>query len=91
MSFWKHKFKDLIYDVKYENLVNNPDEEVKQLIKFCNLEWDPDCLNFYKNRKTPIETVSLAQARKPIYKSSVNSNIAYSKYLQEMNKILDIN
>ena len=91
MSFWKHKFKDLIYDVKYENLVNNPDEEVKQLIKFCNLEWDPDCLNFYKKRKTPIETVSLAQARKPIYKSSVNSNIAFSKYLQEMNKILDIN
>jgi radical SAM protein with 4Fe4S-binding SPASM domain len=56
---------------------------------FCNLKWDPDCLNFHKNKKTPIQTVSVSQARKPIYKSSINSNIGYSNHLQEMYKILD--
>ena len=42
-------------------------------------------------KKTPIQTVSLVQARKPIYKSSVNSNIGYSQFLQKMNNILDTN
>lgn len=63
--------------------------EIKKLLNFCNLKWDPDCLNFHKNKKTPIQTVSVSQARKPIYKSSINSNIGYSNHLQEMYKILD--
>ena len=91
MSFWKAKFKDSIYEVKYEDLVNKPDEEIRNLIKFCNLKWDAKCLNFYENKKTPIQTVSLVQARKPIYKSSVNSSTGYSQYLQEMYDILDTN
>ena len=91
MSFWKVKFKDSIYEVKYEDLVNKPDEEIRNLIKFCNLDWDAKCLNFYENKKTPIQTVSLVQARKPIYKSSVNSSTGYSQYLQEMYDILDTN
>ena len=50
---------------------------------FCNLKWDPNCLNFYQSKKTPISTVSVNQASKPIYKSSVNSNEGFSKYLTE--------
>ena len=91
MSFWKTKLSDSIYDVGYENIVNNPDDEIKRLIKFCNLDWDPNCLNFHKNKKTPIQTVSVSQARQPIYKSSVNSNSFYSEYLKEMYNILDTN
>mgnify|MGYP000754477950 CR=1 FL=1 len=44
---------------------------------------------FYQNKKTPVQTVSVSQASKPIYKSSVNSNHGFSEYLTEMFKILD--
>tara|TARA_B100000787_G_scaffold167413_1_gene154140 strand:- start:222 stop:1778 length:1557 start_codon:yes stop_codon:yes gene_type:complete len=89
MKFWKEKFQNSIHEARYESLVSNPEEEIKKLIKFCNLKWDPDCLNFHKNKKTPIQTVSVVQARRPIYKSSLNSNTEYSQYLQEMYNILD--
>ena len=89
MDFWKKKIPEFIYEAKYEEIVSNPEEEIKKLINFCNLEWDPDCLNFHKKKKTPIQTVSVSQARKPIYNSSVNSNSDYSKYLQDMYNILD--
>lgn len=89
MKFWKEKFQNSIYEASYENLVGNPEEEIKRLIKFCNLEWDLSCLNFHENKKTPIQTVSAVQARRPIYKSSLNSNTGYSQYLQEMYNILD--
>ena len=56
---------------------------VKNLIKFCELNWDPNCLNFHKNKKTPIKTASIVQARKPIYSSSVRLN---QKYDNKINK-----
>ena len=75
----------------YEKIVKSPEQEVKKMISFCNLDWEPDCLNFYKNKKTPVQTVSVSQANRPIYKTSVNSNEKYVKYLSEMFNILDSN
>ena len=89
MNFWKTKFKDSIFDVNYEHIVESPEAELKKIFSFCNLTWDPNCLNFYQSKKTPISTVSVNQASKPIYKSSVNSNEGFSKYLTEMFHILD--
>ena len=90
MNFWKLKFEDSIFDANYEQIVNSPEKEIKKMISFCNLGWENDCLNFYKNKKTPIQTVSVSQASKPIYKSSINSSKAYEPYLSEMFNILDI-
>ena len=84
MDYWKSKFGEEIYEINYEKLVSNKEEEIKKLIKFCDLDWDPICLNHHKNKKTPIKTVSISQARKPVYKSSVNSNSNYENYLSEM-------
>ena len=84
MEYWKTKFDEEIYEINYEKLVSNKDEEIKKMIKFCDLEWDPICLNHHKNKKTPIKTVSISQAREPVYKSSVNSNSNYENYLSKM-------
>jgi tetratricopeptide (TPR) repeat protein len=89
MNFWKTKFNESIFDVNYEHLVQSPEDELKKIFSFCNLTWDPNCLNFYKSKKTPISTVSVNQASKPVYKSSVNSSEGFSKYLTEMFHILD--
>ena len=86
MSFWHQKMPNYIYDCHYENLVNNPIEETKKLIKFCNLDWEENCLDHTKN-KTGIKTVSIEQARKPIYKNSVNLNKSYLEYLDFLNQI----
>ena len=88
MNFWKSALGEFIYEVEYEKLVSNKEEEIKKLIKFCELKWDPNCLNHHKNKKTPIKTVSISQARKPIYKSSVNSNSNYEKHLSNMFDLL---
>ena len=91
MNYWKSRFKDDIFDASYEKIINSPEEEVKKIITFCDLPWDSECLNFHKNKKTPVQTVSVSQASKPIYKSSIQSNKHYDKYLSEMFNILDSN
>ena len=86
MIFWKSLFKDSIFEVNYENLVNNNSSEIKNIIDYCELKWEENCLSFHKN-KAPIKTLSTAQARKPIYKSSVNSFDKFSFFLEDLNKI----
>ena len=83
MIFWNNKFKEKIYNIKYESLVNNSENEIKKLIKHCDLEWEEDCLQFYKN-KNIIKTVSVNQANKPIYKSSINKSEHYNEYLDDL-------
>ena len=80
INFWKQQYSDSIFDISYEKLISNKEEEIKKLIKFCDLNWEENCLSFHKN-KTPIKTMSTAQARNPIYKTSMNSFDKYKDYL----------
>ena len=88
MKFWKVKIPNFIYDLDYDKLVQDKESEIRKILNFCELEWDEKCLNPSKNSKTPIKTVSIAQARQPIYKSSLNSSDNYEKYLSKMFGIL---
>ncbi len=83
MVFWKSLFPNDIYDLKYENLVNNTKDEVKKLLEFCSLEWDDNCLQHHKNKRV-IKTISFNQARKPIYNTSLRSYNGYETYLTEL-------
>jgi len=84
MEFWNSKKNNNILNVSYEDLINNNDTKIREIINYCGLDWEENCLLFYKN-KTPIKTMSTAQARQPIYKSSLNIFEKYKNYL----KIID--
>ena len=86
MNFWHNKIPDFIYDCEYENLVNNKVEETKKIIRFCNLDWEENCADHTKN-DTGIKTVSISQARKPIYKTSIKLSDKYKSYLEFLNKL----
>jgi len=88
MKYWNTILNDFIFNLKYENLIANTEGEIKNLLKFCNLEWSKECLNFYKNKR-PIKTASDTQARNKIYSTSVNSWENYKKHLKEFFYKLD--
>jgi len=87
INFWEEQFPNTIYNAQYEKIIEDPEKEIKNMIKFCDLNWEEDCLQFYNN-KTPIKTLSTAQARKPIYKSSKNSFEKFAPYLTDLNKLI---
>ena len=86
MIFWNNKLPNQIYNCEYENLVNNQLDETKKIINYCNLDWQDSCIDHTKN-DTGIKTVSISQARKPIYKSSIKLSDNYLKYLDFLKKI----
>ena len=83
MNFWHSKIPESIHTVEYEKIVLDKKNETEQLLKFCELEWDDNCLNHHKN-DMPIKTLSLNQANKPIYSSSINSAKNFQPSLKEI-------
>ncbi len=83
MNFWNSRLKNFIHTVNYEDLVNSTKLNVEQMLKFCELDFEEDCLNF-KDNKAAVRTISISQVRNPIYRSSIGSY----KYYEENLKIL---
>jgi len=71
MKHWHKLVPGFIIDVVYEDLITDPANVIKNLIKSVNLDWNDKCLKFYENKR-PIKTASDTQARKAIYKTSIN-------------------
>lgn len=88
MKFWKSDIENNVFDLIYEDLINDKVTLTKELLKFCNLDWDKNCLNFHKNKKS-VSTASLAQVRQPLYTSSVHKWKNYLEELDELKNLLE--
>ena len=90
MKFWSSIFENDIYNLWYEKLINEQEEETKSLLKYLGLPWNKLCLEPHKNKKV-VATASLAQVRNPIYKSSLNKWQNYSDELKTLKNLIVIN
>ena len=88
MLYWESKIPNFIYNLKYENLIKDKEKEIKKILKYIDLEWDNNCLNYQKNLR-PITTQSIVQARKPIYNTSLSSWKNYSKKIVQLLNLME--
>jgi tetratricopeptide (TPR) repeat protein len=91
MDFWNSLYPDAIYTAQYEHIISNPETEIKSLLKYCNVDFEDSCLEFYKSNR-PVKTASSEQVRQPIYKSGLDYWKNYSDNLIILtNHFLDTN
>jgi len=83
MDFWHQLFPDRIYDMCYEDLTTNQEEETRKLLEYCELEWDDNCLNFH-NSKRAVKTASALQVRQKMYQGSSEAWKKYKNHLQPL-------
>ena len=69
--------------VIYEDVVADTEGEARRLIEFLGLPWNDKCVDFHKSDR-PVKTASVAQVRKPIYKTSVQRWKKYGPGLQPL-------
>jgi len=81
MDHWRQSMPGVIYDISYERLVRDPEDESRRLLAACGLEWQRECLEFYRN-PTATTTASASQVRRPIYDSSLNQWCHYEAQLE---------
>jgi len=87
MDYWHKIYPSKIYDISYEELTTNQEKETKELLKYCNLEWDQNCLYFHENKRD-VNTASAIQVRKKMYKGSSDAWKKYEEFLKPLVKSL---
>ena len=70
MRHWQQVLPNPILEVRYEDLVMEPETEARRLVTFAGLDWQAGCLDVTANRR-PLRTSSLWQAREPIHRRSI--------------------
>ena len=90
MDHWRGLSHINMYEVQYEELVNDQEKVSKKIIEYIGLDWDEKCIDFHKNKR-PVRTASFDQVRKPIYKNSINRWEPYEKYLSPLMDTLNWN
>lgn len=65
-DYWQERYPAHVFDLSYEALVDNPKTQIRQLLSFCLLPFDPACLSPHQTQRDVHSTASAAQVRQPI-------------------------
>ncbi len=81
MKKYKNRFPSKIYDLNYDSLVTNPNQEIKSLIKWLGWKWDDSYLSPHLNTRS-VSTASNIQVRSPINSRSIGGWKNYKEMLK---------
>ena len=62
MQLWQVEYGDRIYNLNYENLTTDQENETRKLVKYLELNWEKGCLSPHKNKRS-VGTASQQQVR----------------------------
>ena len=80
MKLWQSQYGDRIYNLNYENLTIDQENQTRKLIKYLELKWENACLSPHKNKRS-IRTASQQQVRQKVYQGSSEEWRKYEPYL----------
>ncbi|MCP5072220.1 MAG: tetratricopeptide repeat protein [Rhodobacteraceae bacterium] len=83
MAFWKGLYGDAIKTLRYESLIQSPEQETRALLAWLGLDWQPEVMQFHKLDRT-VRTLSQGQVHQGIYKTSVGRWQPYADHLKPM-------
>jgi tetratricopeptide (TPR) repeat protein len=70
MDHWDAVLPGKVLHVRYEELVREPEANIRRLLEHCGLQFEPACLSFHETRRS-IRTSSAEQVRQPLYASGI--------------------
>ena len=80
MGFWINALSNRIYNLNYELLTVNQENETRQLIEYLGLDWDENCLSPQNNSRR-VATGSNLQVRQKVYQGSSEQWKKYQPFL----------
>ncbi len=89
MKHWREVLSIPLLDIRYEDIVNNPEQSTRALLEFCDLDWSDACLDFHNSGRF-VKTPSYDQVRRPVYASSVNRWKRYQQFIAPLQASLGI-
>ena len=76
-----------VHRVIYETMIDDTEAEVRRLLAYCGLPFEPGCLRFYENERA-VKTASAQQVRKPIFREGVDQWRNFEPWLEPLKSAL---
>jgi tetratricopeptide (TPR) repeat protein len=70
MDHWDAVLPGKVLHLQYEELIRDPEAQIRRLLSHCSLPFEPACLSFHETQR-PVRTASAEQVRQPLYTSGV--------------------
>lgn len=87
MRHWDRVLPGRIFRIQYEDLVADPEGNIKRLLEHCGVGFEPACLEFHRTRRS-IGTPSSEQVRQPIFHSGLDQWRHYETWLDPLKEAL---
>ena len=88
MEFWAKSLTNKIYNIDYDLLTINQQDETRKLIDYLGLDWEKKCLSPQDNRRS-VATASNVQVRQKVYQVSSQQWVKYKPFLNGALDYLD--
>jgi len=85
IDFWREKRPESFLEIFYEELVRDPEPQIRRMLDYCELEWDAACLAPEKNTAL-VKTLSIEQVRAPISAKSVGG---WRRHADDLKPLID--
>jgi len=80
MAHWDRVLPGAVLRIQHEDLVDDLDANVRRILGFCGLDFEPACIEFHKTERR-IHTASSEQVRQPIYREGLDQWRHFERWL----------
>jgi hypothetical protein len=74
-----------ILRIQYEDLVDQLEPNVRRILDFCGLEFEPNCVEFHRTRRN-VHTPSSEQVHQPIYRDGLEHWRHFERWLAPLKR-----
>jgi tetratricopeptide (TPR) repeat protein len=87
MRHWDTALPGRVLRVQHEDVVDDLEGTVRRLLDYCELQFEPACIEFHKTERS-VRTASSEQVRQPIYREGLDQWRHYEPWLQPLRESL---
>jgi tetratricopeptide (TPR) repeat protein len=87
MRHWDAVLPGKILRVRYEGVVEDLEGNVRRILDFCRLDFEPRCIEFYRTVRS-VRTASSEQVRQPIFRDGLDQWKHYEAWLGPLKEAL---
>ncbi|MEA3149761.1 MAG: hypothetical protein QOD56_700, partial [Gammaproteobacteria bacterium] len=89
MGHWDSVLPGRILRVQHEDVVDDLESNVRRILQFCGLDYEPGCVEFHKTQRT-VHTASSEQVRRPINRDGLDQWRHFEPWLGPLREALRI-
>ena len=87
MQHWDDVLPGRVLRVYHEDVVDDLESNVRRILDFCGLPFEPACLEFHKTARS-VRTASSEQVRQPIFRDGLDQWTKFAPYLDPLKDML---